>query len=170
MALDFGGQFVIQGMRELALNLEQFPEKLQRKALANSLRRAGRVIRDLARFTVPEKSGRLKRSIRVTIVRRNGKIIARIVAGRQVKPDDPYYAWMVEGGTKPHVIRGKLIGYGRRRRMLRLHGGALVAEVNHPGARAWPFLEPALEDGADSALQVLRGALAEEIELMGTSF
>jgi HK97 gp10 family phage protein len=158
----FGVINEVKGFAELDRFLAEFPEKLQRKALANSLRPAGRVIRDLARHLVPVKSGRLRRSIRVTIVRRQGKVIARVIAGRQMKKDDPFYAWMVEGGTDPHRIRAKTRGG-----MLRLHGGRFVSEVEHPGARAVPFLGPALEDGADSALQVMRDALAAEIESMG---
>ncbi len=152
---------MISGMRELALNLDQFPEKLQRKALANSLRAAGRVIKSLALFNVPVKSGRLRRSIRVTIVRKNGRITARIIAGRRVKKEDPFYAWMVEGGTQAHEIRPK----GKKSLFI---AGLFAEQIHHPGARAKAFLGPALEDGADSALQVMRDALAAEIESMGS--
>lgn len=152
---------VIHGLRELALNLDQFPEKLQRKALAASLRAAGRVIRDRARAAVPVRSGKLRRSIRVTIVRKSGRITARIVAGRRVKRDDPWYAWFVEGGTKPHRIAAKLKG------SLSIGGGIWLDKVDHPGAQAKPFLGPALEAGAEDALRVMRDALAAEIEGLG---
>ena len=151
---------VVHGLREVALNLEGFPEKLQRKALAASLRAAGRVVRDIARSKVPVKTGKLRRSIRVTIVRRGGVFTARIIAGRRVKKDDPFYAWMVEGGTGQHEIRPK----GKKSLFL---AGLFAEEVKHPGAVAKPFLGPALEAGAEAALEAMRVALAEEIEEMG---
>lgn len=152
---------VIHGMRELELNLQNFPEKLQRKALANSLRAAGRIVRDIARGKVPVKSGKLRRSIRVTIKRTNGRVIARIIAGRRVKPNDPYYAWFVEGGTRRHTISAKLKG------SLQIGGGIWLDKVEHPGAKPTPFLGPALDEGAEQALIVMRDALSAEIESMG---
>lgn len=156
-----GGQFVISGMRELDLALSSFPEKLQRKALANSLRAAGRVIRNIARQNVPVKSGALSRSIRVTIKRKQGVMIARIIAGRRAKKGDPFYAWMVEGGTKAHEIRPK----GKKSLFL---AGLFAEQINHPGAEAKPFLGPALTEGADMALLMMGEALASEIEQLGS--
>jgi HK97 gp10 family phage protein len=164
VSLDVAGtapdRIVITGMRELALSLDQFPEKVQRKALAKSLRAAGRVIRDLARSQVPVKSGKLRASIRVTVVRRGGKLVARIIAGRRVKKDDPFYAWMVEGGTRRHEIRPK----GKKSLFL---AGLFAEQVEHPGAEAKPYLGPALEEGAQFALIQMQEALATEIEAMG---
>jgi|CXWL01.1.fsa_nt_gi HK97 gp10 family phage protein len=156
-----GGTEVVHGMREVALNLEGFPEKLQRKALATALRAAGRVVRDIARSKVPVKSGKLRRSIRVTIVRKGGNFTARIIAGRRVKKDDPFYAWMVEGGTKAHEIRPK----GKKSLFL---AGIFAEQIQHPGADAKAFLGPALEAGAVAALEAMRERLASEIESMGS--
>lgn len=153
-------EFVVHGLREVALNLEGFAEKLQRKALAKALRASGRVIRDIARERVPVKSGRLRKSIRVTVVRRGNRVIARVVAGRHVKKDDPFYAWMVEGGTEGHEIRPK------NRKSLFI-AGLFREQIQHPGAKARPYLGPALEAGALAAVEAMRDALAAEIEAMG---
>jgi HK97 gp10 family phage protein len=153
-------EYVVSGQRELSLNLERFPEKLQRKALAAAMRAGGRVVRDIARQNVPVKSGALRRSIRVTIVRRGGTLRARIIAGRNVKKDDAFYAWMVEGGTKRHEIRPK----GKKSLFI---AGLFAEQINHPGARAKPFLGPALEAGAQAAIEAMREKLAAEIEAMG---
>ena len=155
-------EFVIQGMRELAMNLDQFPEKLKRKALDRVLRRGGRYVSLLAKELVPVRSGALRRSIRVTIVRRGNFVTARVIAGRRVKKDDPYYAWMVEGGTKPHEIRPK----GKKSLFL---AGLFSEVVKHPGARARPYLGPALEKGAETALELMRDELADQIERLGES-
>lgn len=154
--------FVVHGLRELALNLEQFPEKLKRKALLTALRASGRVVRDIARARVPVKSGALRKSIRVTvrIDRFTGNPRARVIAGRRVKKDDPYYALFVERGTKAHEIRPK----GKKSLFI---AGLFAEQVNHPGARARPYLEPALDQGAQAAIEAMRVALAAEIEAMG---
>lgn len=165
-------EFVVKGMRELALNLEGFPAKLQRKAMGVALRAAGRVIRDVARARVPVRFGKLKRSIRVTITRdrRNGNLVARVIAGRRARPDDPYYAWMVEGGTKPHIIRGGNTGRSAasinrsiRRGALRIGDAIIAGAVSHPGAKPTPFLEPALAAGAEAALRAMASTLEDEI-------
>ncbi len=153
-------EYVISGLREVSLALDGLPEKLQRKALANALRAGGRVVRDAARARVPVKSGALKRSIRVTLVRRGPALIARVVAGRTKKKGDPFYAWMVEGGTRPHDIRPK----GKKSLFL---AGLFKEEVRHPGSKPKPYLGPALEAGAQAALDAVRDTLAAEIEKLG---
>jgi HK97 gp10 family phage protein len=157
-------EFVIHGIRELALNLERFPEQLKRKAMDRVMRRGGRYISLLAKELVPVRSGSgaLKRSIRVAIVRRGDFITARVIAGRNRKKDDPYYAWMVEGGTEPHEIRPK----GRKSLFF---AGLSRTIVKHPGARPRPYLRPALEQGADTALALMRDELADQIERLGGS-
>lgn len=150
---------VVSGMRELALQLDQFPEKLQRKSLDKVLRRGGNYIVQLAKNLVPAQSGKLRRSIRVTIVknRGDGMLTARIIAGRRGKKDDPYYALFVERGTKPHEERPK------NKKSLFLSG--LFAEVvEHPGAQAHAFLLPALEGGAQGAVDSMQEELAAQIE------
>lgn len=153
--------YQIEGLREVALNLDQFPEKLQRKALGAALRAGGRVVRDIARNKVPVQSGRLRRSIRVVMARSNrGFMTVRVIAGRAKKKDDPYWAIFVERGTKPHVIRPK------NAKSLSI-GSFWRDEVHHPGAKANAFLGPALEAGAQAALEAMRDVLAEQIDKLG---
>lgn len=152
-----GGEIVISGMRELALALDAFPDKLQKKALDKVLKRGGRYIVNVAKNLVPVRSGKLRRSIRVTLVRKNGQLIARVIAGRRVKKDDPYYAWMVEAGTKPHEIRPR----GKKSLFL---AGLFSEVVKHPGSEAHPFLGPALEQGAETALELMKDELAAQVE------
>lgn len=158
MAAVTTGTVSIGGLRELTQNLTAFPVRLQKKALSAALRASGRIVRDVARNAVPVQSGRLRKSIRVTIVRaRSGWLTARIVAGRSVKKDDPFYAWMVEGGTKAHEIRPK----GKKSLFL---AGVNREIVHHPGAKAHAFLGPALEAAADAALEAMRAELERQIE------
>ena len=151
---------VIQGMRELMQNLGQFPEKLQRKSMTSVMRAGGRPIVRRARGKVAKVSGKLSRSIRVTVVRRGTKVIARIIAGRRVKKDDPYYALFVERGTQPHEIRPK----GKKSLFL---AGLFSEVVQHPGAKAKPYLLPALEEAAAEAVAAMQAELAAQIEKLG---
>ena len=151
---------IVHGMRELMAGFGNFPEKLQRKAMTKVMRAGGRPIVLAARGKVARVSGALARSIRVTVVRRRGVVIARIIAGRRVKKDDPFYAWMVEGGTKPHEIRPK----GSKSLFF---AGLFSEVVQHPGAKAKPYLLPALEEAAQAAVDAMQAELAEQIEALG---
>lgn len=66
------------------------------------------------------------------------------------------YAEYVEAGTRPHEIRP------RHRRSLRFpsRGGgfAFARRVLHPGTRAQPFMEPALDAVADAIVDELQAA------------
>jgi len=150
----------VQGMRELMAGFDALPALLQRKVMTQVMRAGGRPIVRRARGKVHNVSGRLARSIRVTVVRRAGQVIARIVAGRNLKKDDPYYAVMVELGTKPHEIRPA----GKKSLFL---AGLFAEVVQHPGAKAEPFLLPALEEGADEALAAMQEELGAQIEALG---
>lgn len=51
------------------------------------------------------------------------------------------YAWYVEFGTSPHVIRAK-----RASVLANSKGDVFGPVVHHPGTKAQPFLRPALDD------------------------
>jgi hypothetical protein len=55
---------------------------------------------------------------------------------------------MVEGGTIAHIIRAR-----RGAMILGGRGGPPVKEVQHPGARAKPFMRPALDTQARNAVE-----------------
>jgi hypothetical protein len=76
---------------------------------------------------------------------------------------------LIEFGTKPHRIRAKKTKSGK----LSVWGGApasvvaRVAEVDHPGARAQPFMRPGFEGAAPGVLaaitEAMRGQLAAAV-------
>lgn len=150
---------VIHGMRELLQGFADFPKQIERKALNRIMRAGGRPIVRIARGKVSKVSGKLARQIRVTVVRdrRTGWITARIIAGRNKAKDDAFYALMVELGTKPHQIRPK------NREALSI-AGTLAEVVEHPGARPHPFLGPALEEGAQEAVDAMQAELTAQLE------
>ncbi|HEX6518279.1 MAG TPA: HK97 gp10 family phage protein [Nocardioidaceae bacterium] len=101
--------------------------------------RAARLVVARAKILAPVDTGRLRASIRVE--RRSFFGLRQ----RWTVGSDVEYAPMVNDGTRPHVIRP------RRAKALRFKvGGRTVyaAVVRHPGTRARPFLDRALQEVA----------------------
>lgn len=92
-----------------------------------------------AKVLAPVRTGRLRSSIRAEAPRFFS------FTGRVTVGSDLEYAGFVNDGTRPHVIRP------RRAKALRFTVGGRVVYatvVNHPGARARPFLDRALREVA----------------------
>lgn len=110
----------MQGSRELRARL---------RAIGEAFKPIGREWADItveeARRRVPERTGRLKRSIR----RRNASKKRATVVGH-------FSANFVDAGTKEHVIKAK----GNVRLIFNAGGQTIFAKrVNHPATRAKPF-------------------------------
>ncbi|MFF8447876.1 HK97-gp10 family putative phage morphogenesis protein [Streptomyces leeuwenhoekii] len=90
-------------------------------------------VQNEARRRAPVDTGRLRSSI-VSRAETSGRSVGYVV-GTNVN-----YAAAVEYGTSPHVIKPTT------KKALYWPGAAHpVAQVNHPGTRAQPFLRPAIE-------------------------
>ncbi|MFF7313346.1 HK97 gp10 family phage protein [Streptomyces sp. NPDC008137] len=90
-------------------------------------------VQNEARRRAPVDTGRLRSSI-VSRAEGSGRSVGYVI-GTNVN-----YAAAVEYGTAPHVIKP------RYKQALYWPGAAHpVAQVNHPGTRAQPFLRPAIE-------------------------
>lgn len=139
----------VKGMKELHEALQTLPVKLERNVMRAAINAGARVLRDEARMRAPVKSGELRAGIRVKSSNvKNGTITGGITtAGTKAKPG-AWYAHFVEFGTAAHVIRakpGKFLAFG----------GGLYTQVNHPGARAQPFMRPALDAKGQAAVQAV---------------
>lgn len=131
----------VKGFRELARFMDQFPVKFERTVMRGGLRAGARVIMTHARASVGVVSGRLRDSLRVSTSTRDGRVTATVVAGGR----DTFYARFVEYGTAPHTITAA------NRGALSI-GGLFFQSVDHPGARARPFMRPAMDSQAQPAL------------------
>jgi hypothetical protein len=118
--------------------------RLDRAALNRTLRgasrgeldSAARLTLNLAKLFAPVKTGRLRASGRIESRRTLGLRTIYTVGF------DVQYAPLVNDGTKPHKIRPKA------KKALKFNvGGRTVfaAVVNHPGTKANPFLDRALQ-------------------------
>jgi HK97 gp10 family phage protein len=122
-------QAELKGVDELKRALEQVPDKLKKKGLAKGLRLAGNLVRDTARRSAPllqtPTPRRNKGTVRKNIVVRTSKyarkagdlgvfVGVRPLRGARTKklgaagaknPNDPFYWWFLEFGTKKMAKR-----------------------------------------------------------------
>jgi HK97 gp10 family phage protein len=119
----------LKGVDELKRALEQVPDKLKKKGLLRGLRLAGNLVRDTARRSAPllqtPTPYRKKGTVRKNIVVRTSKyarkagdlgvfVGVRPLRGVRTKklgaagaknPNDPFYWWFLEFGTKKMAKR-----------------------------------------------------------------
>lgn len=121
------------------INTRQYERGLRRWVgnmsadVARAVERTRIDVQNEARRRAPVDTGRLRSSI-VSRAEGSGRSVGYVI-GSNVN-----YAAAVEYGTAPHVIKPKY------KQALYWPGAAHpVAQVNHPGTRAQPFLRPAIE-------------------------
>lgn len=137
----------INGLDALQKALEELPGKLEANILRGALRAGMKVIEAEAKALVPQDSGMLHDSIRVStaIDRRQGRVRATVKAGGRKGKKSAFYAHMVEFGVKAHEIRPK----GARSLFF---AGIARKLIQHPGTSARPFLRPAMDAKQAEAL------------------
>lgn len=119
----------LKGARELRARLKAL--KLAFKPIG---RKWGRAAIDAGRPMVPVKTGRLRKSMRITSATQ-----------KKTRVGAHYTAYFVDAGVKPHMIKsksGEFLGPFRGR------GGTIFARaVHHRGYRARPFRRRMAEEG-----------------------
>ena len=137
--------FHIKGLAVLGKALASLPTRIERNVLRGALRAGMKPVQLAARDNAAKATGELARGLKVSTDGRKGKVYARL----KTSGKHDYIARFVEFGTAPHRISGRNGG------MLRIAGGAIVPSVAHPGARAVPFMRPALDTQAEPAVQAV---------------
>lgn len=172
----------ILGGRQLAELLQQLPAKIERNIMRAALRAGAAVIRNEARQNVPVKLGALRNSIRVSTKAKNGTVTAVVKAG----DSRAFYAHMVEYGTQRHLIKveegERPINYRRTRKrgvltyqsmrtvnrnVLRIGNTFVGPTVEHPGARAAPFMRPALDNANGRAIAAVAAMVRKRLTKQG---
>jgi HK97 gp10 family phage protein len=140
----------IKGLAALQAALDSLPAKIEANIMRGALRAGAKVLATEAKGNIQSHSGKLAGSIRVSVALRRGTVKAAVKAGGRGKGKaSAFYAHMVEGGTQAHLITappGSALNVG----------GTLVRSVQHPGARAKPYLRPALDSRAMDAVEAAR--------------
>ncbi len=142
----------LHGVDEAIKNLEEFPVKVEQNVTRGAMRAAAMVVYRYAYPLVPEGTGirhkgasaSLRDTLRVTTgVRDGNQVFASVKIGDRRK--GVFYAAMVLGGTRSHAIRV------RHAVDLVLFTGIFRKSVQHPGARAQPFMDRAIDATRDAA-------------------
>lgn len=128
----------VKGLRELQAFLDTLPAKIEKNIMRTAMRAGAKVVKDAAVQNVPVKSGALRKSLKVSTKARGATVSASVRTR-------VFHAHFIEFGTAAHVISGKNGGWLR-------FGGGFAKSVYHPGAKARPFLRPALDTQAQAAL------------------
>lgn len=157
----------IKGGRELLELLQSMPAKFERNIMRAALRAGANVVKAEAKAGVPVQHGDLRRSVRVSVRTKGQTIIASVKAGSE----KAWYWRFVEYGTGPHWIsvregdrpwrntrRGakafsiRTLNRMAERGSLKIGENFVGSSVSHPGARAKPFMRPALDTKARAAV------------------
>lgn len=161
------------GLKEMQAKLEELAVAPQRRAARRALTHAANVLRDAARQNAPVRFGILKKSIksRTSVVYgvptasvyiekgkhrvstkaikrqrrdKSGRFTSASSGSRTITVSPRSTAHLVEFGTKPHSYR-KRAGL-------------------HPGAKARPFMRPAMDTKGPLAVRTFETVLNVEIE------
>lgn len=152
----------IKGLSDLQAFLDQLPAKVEGKIMRSALRAGAVVIKNEAATNLDRNgsvdSGDLKASLRVSTKLSRGVATATVKAGS----DKAWYWRFVEFGTAAHLIKarpGKSLFFA----------GSNVNSVDHPGARAKPFMRPALDGRASDAVIAVGEAIKKRLTKQGLS-
>lgn len=143
----------IKGLAELQAALDSLSAKIEVNIMRGAIRAGCKVIALDAKQRIHNHSGELAKSIKFGARpdKRAGQVQGYARAGGQGKKGEKraFYASMVEYGTAAHAIKAKLPGHRLK------FGGAYVDQVNHPGSRKFPFMRPAMDATAQTAVQAV---------------
>jgi HK97 gp10 family phage protein len=132
----------VKGLAELQKFLDQLTPKMEKNVMRGALRAGMKVVQPVAQSHVHSVSGLLAAGLKIGTKSRRGTVQSNLKA----KGEHGSIAHLVEFGTAAHTITAAPGS------ALRLHGGRLVQSVEHPGARAKPFMRPALDAMAQAAV------------------
>ena len=170
----------VKGLADLQKFLDQLPAKLEANVMRGGLRAGAKVIQFAAKQNVHSVSGALARGIKISTGNRAGVVMARIKA----TGEEAYIANFVEFGTAAHWISvresarpGRMTRRGRwktfsistlnrmaKKGSLQIGGNFIGASVLHPGARAKPFMRPALDAHARNAIVAIAEYIKKRLE------
>jgi len=147
-------EFPKNEVRRALSDLKEYKEEVT-KELQGVVTRSTFRVGATARQLVPVKFGRLRGSITEKILKMQGIVAVNVD-----------YAGAVEFGSKPHIIRPK------RKKALAFKpaggfrfwnesGRVVRKEVKHPGAKAQPFLRPAVKEEAPRFANAIKRILED---------
>lgn len=151
------GTIVVKGLAELQKALQTLPAKLQANVMRGALRAGAKPLMAEAKQLAPVDQGLLAASLRIHTRVKSLVAIGSVKAGGSPRNSQhaARHAHLVEYGTKPHHIEArppnKALAIG-------------VFSVDHPGARAHPFMRPALDAKGQVALAAMADYMRKRLK------
>jgi len=156
----------IRGLKQVTRRLRKLPGKLQRRVLRSAVQKSGTIIKKAAKKLVPvgegtTSDGRPREHLKNTIERTRAKWYPKtgtmlVVVGPE--KNKGFHAHLVHDGTKPHqiVLTKPLV----------LNNVVLPPgfAINHPGAKAQPFVDRAVRATRGTVIKKLSDSIAKGIE------
>lgn len=172
------------GSAELDAFLASLPEKLARNVARGGLRAAAVVVAEEAKHMA--RNEQVSAAIGVSTGRRGDLVYSKV----RLKGPGAYKGIWLEYGTLPHLISvqagerttpaGRVIGIGTINRNLRalakaadkpfslvIAGRFVGPTVQHPGARPYPFMRPALDARQEAAVAAMATYVRDRLESNG---
>lgn len=153
----------IKGGPELQAFLSQLPPKLVKNVARGAMRAGAKVIQDEARVLVPQKSGQLRKAIKVSTNVDAGVVTSKV----KLRGKHSFLGVMVEYGTAAHFIsvkKPKKIGKPVKRSLV-IDGHFVGPTVWHPGTARRPFMRPALDTKASQAINAIGAYFAHRLTM-----
>ena len=155
----------LAGVEETTKALLEFPLKFEMRATRKALRAAGNVMKAAIKPLVPvgkgiahkDASSDLVGTLRVSTAKRGKTLHATVKIGDRRK--GVFYAHMVLGGTKPHVIKAKPGG------ALNLLG-VIRKRVQHPGSKPNDLMERGNIAAREASLKAAFDVATGEVKKM----
>lgn len=174
----------VLGAKEVLKSLEGVKDALRKRITRKALYQGAVIIRDEARRLAPVRTGALKGAIvartdkdpdvpgeyagyvsianKPMVLTDAGKLVSsksaakRGTKGQKLNPRR--YAHLVEYGTQPHAVGKSDVLERPGKKAKTVQKGTL-----HPGARAKPFLRPAVEAKREEAFRAIHDSLVREV-------
>lgn len=170
----------VKGLSDLQKFLDQLAPKLEANIMRGALRAGANVSRDRARANLAAngsvKTGKLQRSLKISTKSKRGTVTAKVQASSLA---DNRAFWL-EFGTAAHLISvqneekginaktGKYVSMTTiNRNVLKIGNNFVGPTVSHPGARAMPYLRPALDAGAQDSLLAVGNYIKKRLTKQG---
>lgn len=163
----------IKGLKELDDLLKQLPAEIEanlmRSAMRSGLKEIGGIAKQMLAAEGHVQSGELQRSIRVTFDKKQeskyGWMRGRLLAGNK----RAWYAHILEFGSGKYYtgkgVKSKRAQYvikAKNKRAL-FFAGSAIESVVHPGVKPAPYMRPALDSGAQRAINAVAEYLTNGI-------
>lgn len=135
----------LKGARELQSFLDQLPAKIEANVARAGLRAGVAVLRKRVKDNIPEKTGKLKKSARVSTRSRRGQVSAKLTVGGGAA----WYAGIVEFGQKAHGLQAE------KAKALPVADGVFRASAQHPGSSGKGYFRAAVDEAQALASQTV---------------